>query len=486
MSATKARTILAIGENGARLERDEYVPEDHDVRLDDLSRAELIRGAKVRFPHLDGRRWMQKSNDEIIQAIKTGEPGGDGKSEQGENDGDKQGDEMPTPKQAAYWRALNTENNEGHGLSKPDAEEATERLEKTLKTDGKWTKQELTDRISELVDKRGKGGKGKGKEDDQSKSDGTIDQAVQYIARKVAQSIQEQSKGLLDEDRVRVIAREEATKLVDGLPGRTVTIEFREGREAQQLPDNHHEMLPLLIQVLGAGHHVFLVGPAGSGKSTLAYQAADALQLNFGAISFGPTTPTSKLFGYMNATGQYVTTEYRKCFDESLEGGIFLGDELDNGHPGLTAELNQSLANGHGAFADSMVGRHPDFRFVATGNTFGRGPDRLFVGRNILDAATLDRFTILEVPVDERLERSLARAYADGADPKTVTAINAWIDYVQACRKKVDDQRLPVVVSPRSTIGGAQLLRAGVDRKTVENIRLFAGISSELRAKVAA
>jgi MoxR-like ATPase len=243
-----------------------------------------------------------------------------------------------------------------------------------------------------------------------------------------------------------------------------------------ELPDTFHETLPLVIQHLTAGLHVFMPGPAGSGKSTIAMQAAEAMKMPFGSLSLGPTTPTSKLFGYMNATGEYVGTEFRRVYEG---GGIFLVDEMDNGHPGLLAELNQALANPQAAFADRMVDRHETFRMAATGNTFGRGPDRLFVGRNVLDAATLDRFATIEILIDERLERRVASAWA-----KDDNRVEDWINYVQSVRRRVTDNRLAVVVSPRATIDGAKLLSIGVPWDTVKETRLFAGVGIDIRMKV--
>jgi hypothetical protein len=53
--------------------------------------------------------------------------------------------------------------------------------------------------------------------------------------------------------------------------------------------------------------------------------------------------------------------------------------------------------------------RHPDFVCIAAANTVGTGADRLYSGRNKLDAATLDRFAIGKVLMnyDERVESIL-------------------------------------------------------------------------------
>jgi MoxR-like ATPase len=280
----------------------------------------------------------------------------------------------------------------------------------------------------------------------------------------------------LDPEQVRDMVTEEVKRQVTEVG--IVSIEIKLADTTTELPQLSHSALPEIVAILAAGLNVFMVGPAGSGKSTIAHQAADALGIAFYALSLGPTTPTSKLFGYMDAQGNYVRTPFREAYEN---GGVILLDELDNGHPGLVAEINQATANGYCAFADGMIKRHEDCRIVATGNTFGRGPDRLFVGRNILDAATLDRFTTVEILIDERLESRIARGFANDENRPL---IEDWIGYVQQVRRKVESQKLAVIVSPRATIEGAKLLACGLERSRVEEIRLFAGMGADIVTKI--
>ncbi len=240
-----------------------------------------------------------------------------------------------------------------------------------------------------------------------------------------------------------------------------------------------HKLLPEVIDALDCGLNVFLVGPAGSGKSTLASQAFKALDLDTESLSFGPTTPTSKLFGYNDATGNFQGTGFFRSYHLGEAG--FLADELDNGHPGLIAELNQATAGNSAAFACGQRSRHDRHRFVATGNTFGRGPDRLFVGRNVLDAATLDRFVTIEVPVDEDLERTVAV----GSVPEAFAATaERWVTRVQRTRANAEARNLAIVVSPRASIDGAKLLAKGWSEDKVAERRLFAGIKPDVRGLV--
>ena len=257
-------------------------------------------------------------------------------------------------------------------------------------------------------------------------------------------------------------------------------IELVDRGNVKALPDTHHRILPDVITALHAGTHVLLVGPAGSGKSTIAFQAAEALSQPCQSFSFDPQTPKSQLFGFIDANGRSIRTPLREAYEH---GHLALMDEIDNGNPGSVAGLNQLLSNGHAAFADGIVTKHESFRCVATGNTFGRGGDRKYVGRNALDMATLDRFVIMEVPYDTRLERSVAMGYA-GDDETLRTRIGAWVDRVQAVRRKVEERKLNVIVSPRASIDGAKLLRDGMAEDTVADIRLFPGMPSDVRSQV--
>jgi MoxR-like ATPase len=274
-------------------------------------------------------------------------------------------------------------------------------------------------------------------------------------------------------DQVLALAREAAEKACVEFVPRPVEVTLPAGGKIT-VTGHTHQVLPELLLALGARCHVLLVGPAGTGKSTLAAQAAEALGLTLQAISLGPTTPMSKVFGYFDAHGNYHGTPFRRAFEH---GGVMLLDELDNGHPGLLAELNQALALGVCAFADGMVAAHPDFRLVATGNTYGTGGDRHYVGRQALDAATLDRFVTIDVPVDEQLEERIAMALA----PSKKRLVRQLLTEVHRLRELAGDKRLPVMFSPRISIDGARLLAAGATLDQVLSWRVTRGLSAAHR-----
>ncbi|MFK0249317.1 AAA family ATPase [Amycolatopsis azurea] len=268
---------------------------------------------------------------------------------------------------------------------------------------------------------------------------------------------------------VRDIARQEARDTYEESLARRIEVTLGDA-EPIEVSGDTHTVLPDVLLALKAGCHVFLVGPAGTGKSKMAQQTAEAFGIPFQALSLGPTTPMSKVFGYYDAHGKYHDTPFRRAFEH---GGVMLLDELDAGHPGLLAELNQALALRVCAFADGIVTAHPDFRLVATGNTYGFGGDRQFVGRQALDGATLDRFVVIDVPVDTDLEQRLALAHA----PARHAEVREILGVVRKARATAEAKRLPVSFSPRASIDSAKLLAAGASVEQAIRWRVTRGLS---------
>jgi SpoVK/Ycf46/Vps4 family AAA+-type ATPase len=133
-------------------------------------------------------------------------------------------------------------------------------------------------------------------------------------------------------EKLAVLVRAEIESQLPGLLPEPVQVILPEAPRPIDIEGVAHSTLPDLLLALPAHCHVLLVGPAGTGKSMLAKQTAEGLGLGFHALSLGPTTPMSKVFGYYDAHGTYHGTPFRRAFEE---GGVTLLDELDNGHPRL-------------------------------------------------------------------------------------------------------------------------------------------------------
>lgn len=253
-----------------------------------------------------------------------------------------------------------------------------------------------------------------------------------------------------------------------------IIVESVEPRRVEFDASGQHENFALALSLVAAGIPTLLVGPKGSGKSEAARAIAEALGLAFHADSFSMDSGRHDVFGFMDAQGRYVPAAFRAPYEK---GGLYNGDEMDNGTANLGAAFNLALSNGHAAFPDAFVMRHPDFRMMGTANA-PHGATLTYTGREAMDAALLDRFAVVPWPIDEAFERRLALAHNGNA--------GAWVDTVQRVRKAADAAGLDrFSPSPRASIYGAKMLAAGMSREQALDVFIYRGADADTRARLA-
>jgi hypothetical protein len=245
---------------------------------------------------------------------------------------------------------------------------------------------------------------------------------------------------------------------------------------------NAHKALPGLVYLITKRRHTYLHGPPGGGKSTGAVQAAQCLGLEYGYTSLNPQTPESRLLGFVDAGGVYRETEFYRRY---TQGGVFCIDELDNGHPALLNTINGMLEVDHdgigrGAFPHGVHLRHADFVCVGTGNTNGRGADKLFPERRAFDAAFFDRFAFVEWGNDVGLERALVRGINKTDGP-------AWCNFVIKVRKYAQKHGIRLWATPRASFVGADLLKdSGWTVEKIAETTIFKGFDPDTRSRILA
>jgi len=193
-------------------------------------------------------------------------------------------------------------------------------------------------------------------------------------------------------------------------------------RESIVIEGRVHKVFEEVLDLVNMGEEIFLVGPSGCGKSVLAEQISRAFakikgweKPRFGSQSMSGGVTESAYFGKYVPSGvggsfEFQTTPFLDCYEY---GGVFFNDEIDAGDENVSISINSAIGNGYVSIpsrvAKPMAYRHPDFVFIAAGNTYGRGADRMFVGRTQLDESTLDRLRLgtVEMDYDRGLERFL-------------------------------------------------------------------------------
>lgn len=279
------------------------------------------------------------------------------------------------------------------------------------------------------------------------------------------QAAQSALADLLFNDEIVKKLEKKAEKILNSYRRVKVTVETKTPLEPQQLEEATHSMFPNLLKAITCGN-VALIGPTGCGKTTIARQIADTLGLDFHMN--GALHSEFKLTGFIDAKGDYITTPFRKAFQD---GGVYLFDEIDASSANVLLQFNAALANGYTDFPDGVIQQHEHFYCIAAANTYWTGRDREYVGRNQLDAATMDRFIFMEMSYDEEMERSLC----DNPD---------WVDKVIKVRSAIKKLNLRHIVSPRASIVGAKMLRAGISVRAVEDALIWKQLDSSTKTKI--
>jgi MoxR-like ATPase len=419
-----------------------------DTELADLTRAELIRAAALLSIKSNGG-WSSWNEANLIDAITSAVEDGREHTPRGENHGGDatgNGDGDPQPGEAGEGEAQPQPGEAGDG--------GTEGAEGAEGGDGEPTE-----------DEPGEAGEGE--------------------AQPPEGGLTDEEKGkLLDpstpiQERIEIMVKQEAAEAARKADEEAKAKAKAEAEASPDTPKDSHPALADLLACLSAGQHVYLVGPPGTGKSYMTRQAAEILGLPYGAMSCGPQTPESRLWGYNDANGNYVDTEFRRRYDAEGDGGVFTLDEVDNGNSGIITSLNQALAGDGANFPDRWVDMHDQSLICATANTWGSGATAQFMGRAPQDMAFLDRFTFIEVDIDHKVERSMVES--TGLKGKEATE---WLKVVRKIRKNAEAAKLNIVVSPRASKAGAQLILKGWDLDKVLKARVFKGLTSDKVARL--
>jgi cobaltochelatase CobS len=243
--------------------------------------------------------------------------------------------------------------------------------------------------------------------------------------------------------------------------------------------DGHvHPVFEKVLRLTKAGVLVMLVGPAGCGKTHLFSQVCKAMGTEGESISLSGGVTEAHLTGRLLPTGaggrfEYTESPFIKCYSG---GKPFLLDEMDGGDPNVLLTLNQATANGGfhvearaASGLETYVKRHPDTVLMATANTYGTGSGAMYVGRNQLDAATLDRWYVVQMDYD--------RAYEERCAPSQVT------HFVWRLRELITENKWRRVASTRMIQKASAALGAGLNWTEIKS-DLLSGFTTDERAKI--
>lgn len=240
----------------------------------------------------------------------------------------------------------------------------------------------------------------------------------------------------LTEEKVEAIVEKVLMKFDDDKKAKAAKAIKKAKKATKKEGEVYCEGFKKMVRNVRKGYHIYLFGPAGSGKSHTAEQIANELGLDF----YGQTTIqfAHDVRGYGDAGGNFQDTPFFKAF---AFGGLYFQDEYDRSNAEAAIVLNSAFANGWYDFP--IIGRveaHPNFRFMAAGNTLMNGQSDEYCTGQQIDASSRDRFkTFHEVGYSHEVEMKIANG-----DAETVA-------FVEDVRNAIKSTNIQHVVSYRAT-----------------------------------
>lgn len=256
------------------------------------------------------------------------------------------------------------------------------------------------------------------------------------IFRKAVEYVQANYTASMDETAVRRIASAIFAEYAEAQPEKMKAAKVAAKKAAKKANEVHCAKYDRILAKVSRGRRVYLHGPAGSGKSHTAEQIAADLGLAF----YGQTTIqfAHDVRGYGDAGGNFQDTPFYKAF---AFGGLYFQDEYDRSNAEAAIVLNSALANGWYDFP--IVGRveaHPNFRFMAAGNTLMKGADDGYITGQEIDPSSRDRFDFyFEVSYLREVELHVAHGNTE------------IVDFVEDVRQAIKACGIEHVVSYRAT-----------------------------------
>lgn len=238
--------------------------------------------------------------------------------------------------------------------------------------------------------------------------------------------------------------------------------------------ERHHKQLQELFDILSARNSrglpefLWVDGAPGAGKTFLGKTLAKMLGVKFYVRPADPTVTSNKLLGFSNLlTGDFKQGWF---YTPYKEGGLLCIDEGDLMDASCFAGTN-SIENEEFMFDNGeMVSRHKDFYFMVFANTRGQGAVKGFQ-RNKLDAATMDRFTVVELEYDNELEQQIFNN-------------DRWAKHIQKIREwAAKNTQGSLYITPRATRKGAALLAQGkLSPERIEDITIYRFATADTKA----
>lgn len=252
--------------------------------------------------------------------------------------------------------------------------------------------------------------------------------------------------------------------------GTPIPIEVLSGHDAQAqvyLPDvdrNYIFNIDLVKKVIVGfqlNMPIYLWGFHGTGKTTILQQASARTRRPFLRVQHTINMQESDVLGQWTVKDGSTVFQLGPLPMAMINGWVYCADEYDFAMPSVTAVYQPVLEGEPLLIKDApphfrKIIPHPNFRFVATGNTNGVGDETgLYQGTLVQNAANYSRFKITDEVeyMDAKIEESIlvSRTRIDRGNASKI------VKFANEVRKMFRDGKISMTISPRELISCGQL-----------------------------
>lgn len=221
------------------------------------------------------------------------------------------------------------------------------------------------------------------------------------------------------------------------------------------------ELLKTTVMGLELNIPVYLWGHAGVGKSTVLEQIAARTKRPYIRVQHTANTEEAHIVGQTLANESGTYFEPGPLALAMRNGWTYNADEYDFAHASILAVYQPVLEGKSLVIKEAPpewrnVKPHPNFRFVATGNTNGSGDETgLYIGTNMGNAANYSRFGIVQLvdymPKNQEIKVLTSQAGINGDDAKKL------VEFAGDIRKAYNKGNMSATVGPRELIYASKI-----------------------------
>lgn len=205
----------------------------------------------------------------------------------------------------------------------------------------------------------------------------------------------------------------------------------------------------------------YVWGHKGSGKSELFDQICARQNRPAIRVQHSGNTEESHIVGQWTVKDGATVWEHGPLPLAMKYGWVYIADEYDFAMPSVTS-VYQAVLEGKALIikeadaANRIIEPHPNFRFVATGNTNGSGDETgLYQGTNLQNSANYDRFGMVvhKKYMDKKAESKILQLRLKVQESDA----DKMVSFATLVREGYDGGKISETISPRTLIYAATI-----------------------------